>query len=127
MISLAVLAITLTGYSYPTQCIVVTNGDPAVLRHEIAHCNGWRHQPFASVLVPPPQYDHAYAGEVHIIVSLTSMSLLTSMFVRQDPSASYDLRSVEEICSDLWLERGQDIGTAEQRGRLAGCQVWPLP
>src|SRR5215471_21050560 len=112
------LLIMLAAYTYPTECIVVTNGDPAILRHEIAHCNGWKHKPFASVLVPPPEYDHPYPGKLTIIVSQYSMSMFTEMFVTQPADVTYDIRSVAEICSDLWMERGQDIGTAEQMGRL---------
>jgi hypothetical protein len=111
------------GYDYPT-CIIVTDGSDAIIRHEIAHCNGWKHKPFDPILTPPPEYDHPYAGPVDVTVSIPQISFFTYMTKANNPAYHYDNRFVWQICQELWSERGITPGTEAQMSRLAGCQVW---
>lgn len=93
-----------TSAAWGQTCTIVTDGSPEVYWHEVAHCNGWWHEPFAPDLDPPEFYVFPYEGKlIHLM-----------------PEGE---ETVASICQRLWKERGI-VATAMKKGvRLTGCAV----
>lgn len=49
-------------------CASHVSPDNSLLRHEYAHCNGWKHYEGAGPIPPPYQYDHKPQNfSVHVV------------------------------------------------------------
>ena len=107
-------------------CTIVTNGTIEIYEHELAHCNGWKHEPFSRVIEPPAEYVHPYAGTLTII-----MSGHDDWLTRTDPTligVGYAIkvtsRPVAQLCAKLWREHGiSEEVYAMYLNDILGCSV----
>ena len=88
--------------TWPT-CTIVTNGRLHIYWHEVAHCNGWQHEPFLENIQPPRKYVYPYKGKLIHIVPEWGETVLS-------------------ICQKFWRERGIVV-TASNMDRLVGCTL----
>jgi hypothetical protein len=108
---------------------MVTNGDVSVYRHELAHCNGWKHQPFDTTAVPPASVIYPYEEgrlTVYVITPDTGAMMSTISYAQYDAEIipMYDGETIVSLCQQLWEERNISVpATAEQWNQLAGCSV----
>jgi hypothetical protein len=105
--TLAILTPVLLSCSPNKSCTIISNGEKWVYEHELAHCAGWKHEPFAAA-DPPKRYRHAFTGQVTLIRC----------------GRKYQCKSVRKRCFAEWQARGEDVsayaGTAGYRD-FVGC------
>ena len=80
-----------------------------MLQHELAHCNGWMHEPFITI-DPPARFIHPFAGKTEVTTC----------------GPRHRCKSVQKLCHKLWRERGIDVsGYAGQPGwaTFNGCSI----
>jgi len=108
-------------------CEIVTDGTLRVYRHELAHCNGWVHEPFALDLMPPAKLIHEYDGR--LTVYLTGHDYEAQMATMS--YAQYDAEfipmwdeTVVSLCQMLWQENDITVeATDTQWDQLTGCAI----
>lgn len=111
--------------AYGQTCTLITNGDLDTYDHELAHCNGWWHPPFAESQQPPASYVHPFSGPLYVVIGRESFDtandpVYTEQYAQPDANINISDRSVVELCRFLWEEQGMDASRPEMN-RLAGC------
>jgi hypothetical protein len=125
MLRIALALLYMSTPAWGQTCTIVTDGTIAIYEHEIAHCNGWWHEPFAPNLVPPREYVHPYDGLLTVYLTGHNYGEHMAIMSLAPMDTKYIFRwdeTVETICRQLWQERG--IAASKKfEGRLSGCAV----
>lgn len=121
--AIMLMALTTQAYAGKT-CTIVTNGTHEIFIHELAHCNSWRHEPFDTTTYPPPQYVHAYAGRLIVIMSQRDDRATRNDRTHIKAEISVSGKSVATLCATLWERRGisPEMYTRYLAG-IIGCSV----
>src|SRR5262245_48588357 len=81
-----------------TSCWIVTTEDKRIFDHELAHCNGWVHDPWI-YLPPPPEYVHPYTdGPLKVIMAEGDTGWWLREDVQKDAKWEYSVKDTNRIC-----------------------------
>jgi hypothetical protein len=103
-------------------CIIVTNGGLDTYIHELAHCNGWVHAPFAPGLVPHSEFVRVYDGQLVIVLDANAIPLDTYIHAQTNAQIVQSSWTAAAICRELWRERNLVV-THKDVDRVIGCAV----
>lgn len=117
----ALLSITGPAYS-GSLCTIVIDGAISTFEHELAHCNGWHHEPDEN---PDPPLDlvHPFDGRL-VVISTGLIDDIAIRFIQYDAEIRGSDKTAAELCGTLWRERRIDFSVfAGKMDRLVGCSV----
>jgi hypothetical protein len=114
------------GPAWGQTCTIVTNGAVSIYEHEIAHCNGWKHEPFVQAVVPR-RFVFPYVGRltIHMVGTDYQGQMDTMLLAPVGTRYIYHENvTVWSICQQLWLDGGMVVSEKQlNNGRLVGCSV----
>lgn len=120
----AAIALSICAPAWGQTCTIVTNGDLDIYDHELAHCNGWWHEPYQPDVQPPLEFVYDYPGKLNVILgaSFWRDPVATLLHAQEGAKVVTSRQRVPEICKRLWRERSVSFNAAKAE-RIVGCSV----
>jgi hypothetical protein len=107
-------------------CLIVTNQERENYWHELAHCNGWHHDPNVYDLEGPLEFVHPYDGK--LVIYLTRADPFYASHVVEDTAQPGSEiiqtdKSAKQLCNKMWQARRISTAGLPIGGSLYGCAM----
>ena len=134
------LLLLLTSPALSDECYIVVDSQLATYLHEVAHCNGWRHEPFTNGGffggLPPIEYSHPFAGKLFVTVTDTDDIdiLMIKAHAQSNAMVAGSNDNAATLCVELWHRYHVTVpDNTAGINSLIGCSVtldergWVIP
>ena len=109
------------------ECIIIVTDSMTDYQHELAHCNGWVHDPHDIPRSPPDAFVYAFDGQLTIIMAEGSSGMIIGMFTQKGTEFRYSEELAHRLCIRMLSEHNYSIPSDMVRGerRIGGCAIVP--